>query len=176
MSGREIGRAVNMSHVIANRSLQNLSKHGVVRMRKVGRSILYSLNKENILVKELLTPLFLKEKRLFRSITRTILSPISDQKPISMMLFGSQVNGKQARPDSDFDIFCVIPDETNLRKFKQEISHAEAQIEKEYGNRLSLLVMKKKEFLRRLGKNDSLILNIEEQNILLFGTHFREIK
>lgn len=176
LSGREIGRAVNMSHVIANRSLQNLSQHGLVKMRKAGRSILYSLNKDNILLNDLLFPLFLKEKRLLQSVTRTILSPISDPKPVSMTLFGSQIEGKRARPDSDFDILCIIPDETNLNKFKQDISHSEAHVEKEYGNRLSLLIMKKSEFLRRKKKNDSLILNIEEQNILLFGKHLREIR
>ncbi len=176
LSGREIGRAVDISHVIASRSLQDLSQHGLVKMRKVGRSILYSLNKENTLLADLLLPLFLKEKRLLKSVTKTILSPISDTEPISLTLFGSQTDGKKARSDSDFDILCVIPDETNLKKFKHDISHSEAHIEKKYGNRLSLLIMKKREFLRRKKKNDSLILSIEEQNILLFGKHLREIK
>ena len=62
---------------------------------------------------------------------RTILAPISGPKPISMILFGSQMNEKKARPDSDFDILCVIPDETNLKKFKHKISNSEVQIEKE---------------------------------------------
>ena len=176
MSGREIGRSVQISHVIASRSLQSLSHHGVVNMRKVGRSILYSLNKEHILVKEFLSPLFQKEKDLCSSVTKTILSDISDQKPISMLLFGSQVDGKQARPDSDFDILCIIPDGTNIKKFKQDVSHAEFQIENEYGNHLSLLIMKKREFLRRSAKNDSLIHKIEQQHKRLFGKELREIK
>lgn len=176
LSGREIGRAVSISHVIASRSLQDLSQHGLVKMRKAGRSILYSLNKEHILVTDFLLPLFLKEKRLLQSVMRTILAPISGPKPISMTLFGSQINSSEARADSDFDILCIVPDETNLKKFKQEISHSEAQIEKEYGNRLSLLIMKKREFLRRKRISDSLILNIEELNILLFGKNLSGIK
>ena len=145
-------------------------------MRKVGRSILYSLNKQHILVRKFLSPLFQKENDLFSSITKTILSPISDQKPISMLLFGSQVNRGEARPDSDFDILCIIPDETNLKKFKQDISQSEFQIENEYGNRLSLLILKKREFLKRSAKKDSLIFNIERQHIVLFGKKLREIK
>jgi DNA-binding transcriptional ArsR family regulator len=176
LSGREIGRAVNISHVIANRSLQDLSQHGLVKMRKAGRSILYSLNKENILLKNLLLPLFIKEKSLLQSVGKTILSSISYPKPISMVLFGSQIERHEARPDSDFDILCVMPDEINLKKFKQEISHAEYQIEKKFGNRLSLLVMKKREFLRRIKGNDSLVQAIEAQNIKLFGKPLREIK
>lgn len=145
-------------------------------MRKAGRSILYSLNKEHILVDEILLPLFMKEKRLFQSLTRTILGPLSGPKPISIILFGSQTDEKRARPDSDFDILCVIPDETNLKKFKSEISRSEAIVERKFGNRLSLLIMKRTEFLKRRKKRDPLLLEIEEKNRLLFGKHFSEIK
>lgn len=162
--------------MIGSRSLQELSEHGLVKMRKAGRSILYSLNKEHILASELLLPLFLKEKRLFQSLTKAILAPLSGPKPISLILFGSQLDEKEARPDSDFDILCVIPDEINLKKFNREISQAEIQTEKEFGNRLSLIIMNKREFLRRKKKGDSLVLNIENKNRLLFGKHLREIK
>jgi len=36
--------------------------------------------------------------------------------------------------------------------------------------------MKRNEFLRRRRRRDPLLLEIEEQNRLLFGKHFREIK
>jgi predicted nucleotidyltransferase len=176
LSGREIARATGISHVICSRSLQELSQHGLVKMRKVGRSILYSLNKKHILVDELLLPLFQKEKRLLLSLTRAILDPLSGPKPISILLFGSQTDERKARPDSDFDILCIIPDETNLKKFKNEISRSEAQVEKQFGNSLSLLIMKRNEFLKRRKKKDPLLLNIEEQNKILFGKHIREIK
>jgi hypothetical protein len=117
-------------------------------MRKVGRSILYSLNKEHILVDEILAPLFKKEQKLFLSLTRAILAPLSGPKPISMILYGSQIDEKRVRPDSDFDILCIIPDKTNVKKFKGEISRSEAQIERKFGNRLSrynrILCMKEK--------------------------------
>jgi len=145
-------------------------------MRKVGRSILYSLNKEHILIDEFLLPLFKKEERLFQSLTKTILDPLSGPKPISILLFGSQIEEKRARPDSDFDILCIIPDETDLKKFKKEISLSEAQTERKFGNRLSLLFMKRREFLKKRKKREPLLLDIEEQHILLFGKHFREIK
>ena len=171
-----MARATGISHVICSRSLQELSQHGLVKMRKVGRSILYSLNKEHILVDEILLSMFKKEDRLFKSLTKTILDPLSGPKPISILLFGSQTDEKRARPDSDFDILCVIPDETNLKKFKNEISQTEAQVEKMYGNRVSLLIMKRNEFLKRKRKKDPLILEIEERNRPLFGKHIKEIK
>jgi len=147
----------------------------LIMMRKMGRSILYSPNKGNFLLRELLIPLFNKEKHVLDSVGKTILSSISHPKPISMVLFGSQAVENKARPDSDFDILCIIPDETNLRKFKQEISMAETKIEKKFGNRLSLVVMKKKEFLRRKKGSDSLLLSIEAQNVQIFGKSIREI-
>ena len=171
-----MARAAGISHVICNRSLQELSYHGLVKMRKVGRSILYSLNKEHILVDEILVPLFKKEERLFLSLTKTILSPLSGPKPISILLFGSQADEKRARPDSDFDILCVISDETNLKIFKSEISRSEVLVEKKFGNRVSFLIMKRNEFLKRRKKTNPLLQNIEKQHRLLFGKHFREIK
>jgi hypothetical protein len=171
-----MARAVGISHVICSRSLQELSKNGLVRMRKVGRSILYSLNKEHILVDEILIPLFKKEEKLYLSLTNAILGPLSGPKPIGMILFGSQIDEKRARPDSDFDILCVIPDEINVKKFKNEISRSEAQIERKFGNRLSLLIMKRSEFLKKRRSKDPMLLEIEEKNRLLLGKHFREIK
>ncbi|MFB0564296.1 MAG: nucleotidyltransferase domain-containing protein [Candidatus Aminicenantaceae bacterium] len=176
LSGREIARAVGISHVIGNRSLQELSQHGLVKMRKAGRSILYSLNKEHILVNEILIPIFLKEKKLFSSLVKVILASLTRTKPISLVLFGSQIDQKNARPDSDFDILCIIPNEMSIKMFKSEIAQSEAQIEKIFGNRASLLIMKKNEFLKRKEKGDLLLLNIEKKSKLLFGKHLREIK
>jgi predicted nucleotidyltransferase len=169
-----MARAAGISHVICSQSLQELSQHGLVKMRKVGRSILYSLNKDHILVDEILLPMFKKEEKLFLSLTKSILDPLSGPKPISILLFGSQTDEKKARPDSDIDVLCVIPDETNLKKFKSEISQSEVQVEKKFGNRISLLIMKRNEFLKR--KGDPLLVDIEEQHRLLFGKHFRAIK
>lgn len=162
--------------MIGNRSLQELSQHGLVKMRKAGRSILYSLNKDHILVNEILIPIFLKEKKLFSSLIKVILASLPGTKPISIVLFGSQIDQKNARPDSDFDILCIIPNETNLKRFKSEVAQSEAQIEKKFGNRASLLIMKKNEFLKRKEKADPLLLNIEKKSKLLFGRHLREIK
>lgn len=125
---------------------------------------------------EILSPLFKKEERLFQSLTKAILVPLSKHKPISLLLFGSQIDEKRARPDSDFDILCIIPDKINLKKFKNDLSQSEDLVEKRFGNRLSMLIMKKTDFLKRRKEKDSLILEIEEQNRLLFGKHIREIK
>jgi predicted nucleotidyltransferase len=171
-----MARATGVSHVICSRSLQELSQHGLVTMRRVGRSILYSLNKQHILVDEILLPLFKKEERLFQSLTKAVLGPLSGPRPISILLFGSQIDEKRARPDSDFDILCIIPDEINLKKFKNDISQLEALVEKKFGNRISLLIMKKTEFLKRRKKKDPLLIEIEGQNRLLFGKQIREIK
>jgi len=176
LSGREIAKAVGISHVICNRSLQELSRHGLIRMRKAGRSILYSLNKDHILVKDFLTPLFLKENRLFSLLKKLLLEKLSEPKPLSIVLFGSQIKKERARPDSDFDIMFILPNDIDLKKFKREIAQSEAKIERIFGNRAALLIMKKNEFLKRRDKGDSLLLSVEKENKLIFGKHLREIK
>lgn len=176
LSGREIAKAVGISHVICSRSLQELSQHGLIRMRKAGRSILYSLNKQHILTKDFLTPLFSKENKLFSLLKKLLLENLSEPKPLSIVLFGSQIEKEKVRPYSDFDLLFILPDDRDLKKFKKEISPSEANIERIFGNRASLLIMKKSEFLKRKDKDDSLLLSIEKKNKLLFGKHLREIK
>lgn len=110
------------------------------------------------------------------SLIKIILASLTGIKPISIVLFGSQIDEKNARPDSDFDILCIIPNETNLKRFKNEIAQSETQIEKRFGNRASLLIMKKSEFFKRKEKSDQLLFNIEKKSQLLFGKHLREIK
>jgi len=176
LSGREIAKAVGISHVICSRSLQELSQHGLIRMRKAGRSILYSLNKQHILTKDFLTPLFSKENKLFSLLKKLLLENLSELKPLSIALFGSQIEKEKVRPDSDFDLLFILPDDKDLKKFKQEIAQSEANIERIFGNRASFLIIKKSEFLKRKNKDDSLLLSIEKKNKLLFGKHLREIK
>jgi len=176
LSGREIAKAVRISHVICSRSLQDLSQHGLIRMRKAGRSILYSLNKQHILAKDFFIPLFAKESKLFSLLKKLLLENLSDIKPLSIVLFGSQIEKEKARPDSDFDLLFILPDDKDLKKFKKEIALSEANIERIFGNRASLLIMKKNEFLKKKDKNDSFLLSIEKKNKLLFGKSLREIK
>ena len=145
-------------------------------MRKTGRSILYSINKEHILIKEFLSTLFSKEKRILSWLMKLILENVSDPQPLSIILFGSQIDPKTARPDSDFDLLIILPEEKNLNKFKKEVARSEMNIKKFFGNTAALLIMKKSEYLKRKKKGDSLLLSIEKKNMVLFGKHLREIK
>lgn len=107
---------------------------------------------------------------------KLILENVSDPQPLSIILFGSQIDPKTARPDSDFDLLIILPEEKNLNKFKKEVARSEMNIKKFFGNTAALLIMKKSEYLKRKKKGDSLLLSIEKKNMVLFGKHLREIK
>jgi DNA-binding transcriptional ArsR family regulator len=60
-TGREIARAVGLSHPIVHSVLASLKEEGVILMRKFGKSLLFSLAKDHQLVKEIIFPIFKKE-------------------------------------------------------------------------------------------------------------------
>lgn len=128
------------------------------------------------MVKDFLVPLFSKENKLFSLLKKLILENVSEPVPVSIVSFGSQIEKERARADSDFDLLVVLPDEKNLKRFKQEIAQSEAKIERIFGNRVALIIMKKSEFLKRKERGNSLLQNIEKKNKLLFGRNLGEIK
>ncbi len=66
LNGRKIAKNVGLSHVKAHTALKDLTKQGVVNMRSVGSSLVYWLNEEHVLVKEIIRPAFEKEESIFR--------------------------------------------------------------------------------------------------------------
>ncbi len=123
LNGTQIAKAVGLSHVKSNICLQELVTHGLITMRRVGRSCLYRLDQENIVIKKLLRPLFEKEYHLSDELKKIITGELKPAYPLSIVLFGSIVRG-DARPNSDIDLLVVIPQDKNMAQAKREIERA----------------------------------------------------
>lgn len=135
LNGREIAKAVGLSHVKCHTALKELALHGLVSLRRVGRSNLYQLEKENHLVKRLLKPLFDNEGHLLTDLAKAILKDLPF-RPRSLAVFGS-IAKRTARPDSDIDLLVIIPNQVDLRRAKQEIGKKEEMVVRTFGNRLA---------------------------------------
>ena len=80
MNGREIGKAVGLSHVRCYTILKEFSEQGIVSLRQIGRSTVYELQQNHIVVKYWLKPLFLKEELLKNSLARAVTNYLSTNK------------------------------------------------------------------------------------------------
>lgn len=174
LNGREIAKAVGLSHVKCHTALRELSVHGLINMRRTGRSVIYSIDPENILAKFFLTPLYNKESRLLNILAQTIAKEFSLPRPLSIFLFGSIVKG-QARPNSDIDILLVQPDEKNMREAKVELSKAERNIVKLFSNRLAPIMIRKSEFKKRYKREEKFIKEVVKTGKIIYGKNLSEL-
>ncbi len=174
LNGREIAKAVGLSHVKCHTALRELSVHGLINMRRIGRSVIYSIDPENILAKFFLTPLYNKESHLLNILAQTIAKEFSFPRPLSIFLFGSIVKG-QARPNSDIDILLVQPDEKNMREAKVELSKAERNIVKLFSNRLAAIMIRKSEFKKRYKREEKFIKEVVKTGKIIYGKSLSEL-
>lgn len=174
LNGREIAKAVGVSHVRCHTALQELSTHGFITMRRVGRSVLYRLESENILVERLLKPLFDNESRILDDFLKILLGELSLPKPVSIALFGSIVKGKM-RPDSDIDILVVVPNEKDIRQARRDVDRAEEKIVKIFGNRLASIIIKENIFQKRYRKKEALLVEIVKTGKVIYGKPLSEL-
>lgn len=174
LNGREIAKNVGLSHVKVHAALKDLFKHGVVSVRSVGKSLVYWLNEEHFLVKEIIRPMFEKESDTFGHIIRIILREIKPPRPLSIILFGSFAKGNSSS-DSDIDIVLVYPHHKNKSLITKELSEAEKKITSLFGNHLACVPLKIEEFQKRLRKKDSFIKEIIYTGKVLYGRSVSEL-
>ena len=173
MNGREIGKAIGLSHVRCHTILKEFSQQGIVSLRQIGRSTVYELQQNHIVVKDWLKPLFLKEEQLKSSLARTATNYLSI-KPLSIILFGS-IAKKQDRYGSDIDILLIMPDNANLKTCKREITGSEEKITQLYGNHLSPLFIKRAAFIRKLKMEDQFLKDVLKYGYSIYGRAFSEL-
>lgn len=174
LNGTQIAKAVGLSHVKSNTALQELVVHGFITMRRVGRSCLYRLDRENIVIKKLLKPLFEKEYHLLDELKKIIISELKSPYPLSIVLFGSIVKGN-ARPNSDIDLLLVIPKDKNMAQAKGEVERAGEKVLKIFGNHLSPLIVKVDPFCKKYRKKEKLYVDIVKNGKPIYGKSLQEV-
>lgn len=174
MNGREIAKNVGLSHVKVHTALKDLTRQGIVSMRSVGSSLVYWLNEEHFLVKEIIRPAFEKEEGLFEYISQLILKEISKPKPLSIILFGSFVKGN-ALADSDIDVVIVYPRSKNKAVISKELRDAEKKITSLFGNHLSSAPLSIDEFQDKLKKKDTFVNEIIRTGKVIYGKSITEL-
>lgn len=174
LNGREIAKRVGLSHVKAHIALKDLNTHGIVNMRAVGNSLVYWLNEEHFLVKEIIRPAFEKERGIFQHIARLILKAANPPRPISIILFGSFAKGN-ALADSDIDVVIVYPQAKNKSLIAKELSEAEKKVTLLFGNRLSYVPLALDEFQKKLNKKDAFINEIVHTGKVIYGQNISKL-
>ena len=171
-NGRQIAKEIGVTPATAHKALNSLNEESVLILRNMGKTHVYSLNAKNIVVKEMLKPLFLKESEVLAGILKIIKGYIRKSKIkdgiVSVVLFGS-VNIKQDHAMSDIDVAVVVDSIKVKAKAESLFEEIDSEISSKFGNMVSAYVNTKLEFKSKKKENMAVIKNILKGYTLIYG-------
>ena len=178
MSGRQIARMIGVTPKTAHEILQDLLREGVLTMRAVGKTHLFRLNEGQVVVKDVLRPLFAAEntlsERLFDIIRAAVKGSKLKNDIISIAVFGS-VHAKTERPASDVDLLVIV----KTAKFKPRVealfSDIDQKISSQWGNIISPYVNTLAEFKSKAKKKTGAVPDILKSYQLIYGDRLEKL-
>jgi predicted nucleotidyltransferase/DNA-binding transcriptional ArsR family regulator len=176
-SGRQIAKEIKVSPAACHKALRELNNEGALLLRGIGKSNLYSLNKENLIVSDLLKPLYKRESKIPDEIYEGIVRNISSlviKDIVSIAVFGS-VKKRKERPTSDIDLLVLVKNSENKGEVEEDFGKVNEKIISRFGNTVSPYIQTVEEFNLKYRKGLSLIKNILKSHRLLFGTPLEEL-
>ncbi len=158
MSGRQVAREAGINHQTCAVALGRLEELGVVRRQGSGHSQLFQLNRDNLLVQDLLIPLLKKEREVFPRIVRSVGEVVAG-RCLRALVFGSVARGEERR-DSDLDLLLVADGSRGQAAARRAAEVARAALAGEWGLRVNAIVLTPRALDRRRERQDPLISNI----------------
>ena len=176
-SGRRIAREIQISPATCHKSLQELYSEGILLFRNVGKTYLYQFNHDNYVAKDLLHPLFKKEERLLKVISRLLRDEFSEkvkEKIVSIALFGS-VQKKEDRPESDIDILVLVKKAKDKEKIERAFANLNETIIKLFGKITSPYIESVSGFRKKYEQGLPVVKEIMESHKLISGKPLGEV-
>jgi predicted nucleotidyltransferase len=138
-TGRDLARrcAISPSQTIA--ALEQLESSGVVFREVAGRSHVWRLSREHVLV-PMLTSLFQGERESLETLRVELKGAIRNLPVEHAWIFGSVARGDE-RPTSDVDFLVQVRTRGEKERVEASLSAISAQFALRYGNPLSTLVV-----------------------------------
>lgn len=169
----QLAKQAGVSASEVNRQIDDLVSIGLVRLSRVGRSKLYSINAEHFLY-EPLCELFLSLGSVYREIAGLVRDyAVSIGGVVAVILVGSLTSGsiRQNFVDnpSDVDVVVVVDDEENLGEMKRKlIRYVNDEVYPQYGVNAYTIFLSKSEYIGGLS-GDKFIIDAHTYGETLFG-------
>lgn len=172
-SGRALAREVEVSAAQVRLVLQELHGDGLVYLERVGRSHVYSLRNETFPVRELLIPLFKKERGLSYEVACQVAAA-TRTPTLSICLFGSVAKGSD-HAESDLDLAFVVQGTVEERALREELAGEVADKAASLGVMLGPYVITRSELRRRHRERDHFIRELVNTAQCVSGYHLMEV-
>ncbi len=172
---KDLAKAAGAATSEINRQMSDLVGGGLVRLERVGKTKIYSLNKRHFLIPSL--------KRLFRDLNAVYgdaasrlskFAASSSNDVEAVLLIGSVARGKVksdiVESPSDIDLVFILKNKKGKEKlFNSLISYINKEISLVYGIVCYPIVMSKNEYIEALKNKDEFILRVQSEGVELYG-------
>lgn len=105
-TGREWAKLVDVSPPTLLSHLQELVDEGIVIRTTVGPSSTFHFNAQHVVARDMLVPLFQRERALVATVGSMLQSRLDARRVVSAILYGSVARG-EAKASSDWDILIL---------------------------------------------------------------------
>jgi predicted nucleotidyltransferase len=167
-TGRELARMIGYSQNQTSLALKELERHGLVVWQSAGRSHLYSIDSDNIVVNELLENAFRLEDDLLARVADVYKKELGKDL-VSVILFGS-IAKKEERPNSDIDLVLVFRDGTNLKAVEDHVAEASARVASEFGNQANPISVNNSEYEKKKRSRSGLWQDVAQIGMNILNT------
>lgn len=165
-TGNEVARVSGIHPRSAFKALTLLENLCIVKRQIGGRDHIFTLNRKNFFVQEVILPLFRKEQ-LFRDEVFKSLAKILKGKVVSATVFGSTAR-KEEKPGSDLDICCIVEKRTDVEKVRSLLNNSSQNLYEKYGIKISPVLFTVSEFNKK--KNTQLVRDIIREGKEITGS------
>lgn len=164
----KIAKSLDEYYSLVHRTVQQLSRDGVLKKDRVGNSHICSLNLENEKALTLVKLSEIERREEFNSKNRELKLILEDfvkslepqhGRIVTIVLFGSYAKGT-ATKGSDLDILLVVSEKIGIDKITREIYS-------KYGKEIMPMVMTRTDFKSQ--KDKPVIKEIIENHYVLYG-------
>jgi len=167
ISGREVSRNIDLAANNTLNTLTYLENLGIVNRIRGGREHLFTLNRKNYLVSQVVLPILQSEEEYVLSIRKVIKSKLKG-KVVSALIYGS-VARKEETIKSDLDL-CLVHDKSRkLHLIEEAMQSLRSLMYKKYGINISPLYFSRAEFIKKAKYGKPPVAQIIEEGECVVG-------
>ena len=171
LTGRHIAVLAGITHQAAHNSLANLESLKLVNRVIGGSSHLFTLNRNNFIIKKVIQSVFDTEIEYRDSIFFIIKKALS-KYTVCVILFGS-VARKEETAESDLDICIIYDRDKNILEQKGDLLRG--NLYNEFGVTLAPFYISTKEFIKRVNTKKPPVSEIIKDGIVISGKTLRDL-
>lgn len=167
----EFSKDTKLNKGVLSRIVKKLEKENVIKVNRKGKILLFKINKDNLFIKNVITPLFEKEQTFFKEHLKNKLINLKEENVLSIILYGSYASG-EANLTSDIDIMVVIKNKTNSLINKSDNLKNEL-LKGDFLLRIDIINLS--EFKKLYKLKEPLLKSIEKNHQIIHGKKIEEL-